>query len=310
MIDPKYHNEGFARKIGYAQQLDMSLPTMTVREALVFSARLRQPKQIKDVEKLEYVDEVLHALDLANFANAVIGNPGDGLNIEQRKRVTIGVELVARPELLLFLDEPTSGLDSESAWSICCLLRKLADSGHAILCTIHQPSATLFEMFDRLLFLKHGQCIYFGNIGADNESIIKYFTDQGARACGKAENPAEWLMVITTCSSRGINTVDWHRSWQASQERQKVKEDVSTIKQELLKSAAVTQDKSSSELYATPFLRQLYQVTRRNLSNDWRTPTYLYSKLFLTIGSVCMEIYLTFTYLIPPTGPHQWVFLL
>jgi ABC-type multidrug transport system ATPase subunit len=79
-----------------------------------------------------------------------------GLNVEQRKRLTIGVELTAKPALLLFLDEPTSGLDSQTAWSICALLRKLADNGQAILCTIHQPSAILFQEFDRLLFLSSG----------------------------------------------------------------------------------------------------------------------------------------------------------
>jgi ATP-binding cassette, subfamily G (WHITE), member 2, PDR len=79
-----------------------------------------------------------------------------GLNVEQRKRLTIAVELAAKPELLLFLDEPTSGLDSQTAWSILALLKKLANSGQAILCTIHQPSALLFQEFDRLLFLASG----------------------------------------------------------------------------------------------------------------------------------------------------------
>ena len=85
------------------------------------------------------------------YADAVVGVPGEGLNVEQRKRFTIGVEMAAKPALL-FLDEPTSGLDSQPAWSICALLRKLADNGQAILCTIHQPSAVLFQEFDRLYF--------------------------------------------------------------------------------------------------------------------------------------------------------------
>jgi ABC-type multidrug transport system ATPase subunit len=76
-----------------------------------------------------------------------------GLNVEQRKRLTIGVELAAKPGLLLFLDEPTSGLDSQTAWSIATLIRKLANNGQAILCTIHQPSGILFQQFDRLLLL-------------------------------------------------------------------------------------------------------------------------------------------------------------
>ena len=157
--------KGFARKVGYAQQQDMNIPTAMVREALIFSARLRQPQKYSDAQKIAYVDEVIATLDLTRFANAVIGVLRQGLNIEQRKRVTIGIELAARPELLLSLDETTSGLDSNTAKSICNLLRKLADNGQAILCTIHQPSGTLFKMFDRLLFLQDGRSIYFGEIG-------------------------------------------------------------------------------------------------------------------------------------------------
>lgn len=129
LVDAKYQYEGFARKVGYAHQQDMHISTTTVREALIFSARLRQSKRYSNAEILAYVDEVIATLDLARFANAIIGIPGEGQNIEQRKRVTIGNELAARPELLLFLDEPTFGVDSNTAWSICTLLRKLADNG-------------------------------------------------------------------------------------------------------------------------------------------------------------------------------------
>ena len=126
----------------------------------------------------------------------MIGVPGEGLNIEQRKRVTIGVELAARPELLFFLDEPSSGLDSSTAWSICCLLKKLADSGHAILCTLHQPSGTNLESFDRILFIHHGRSVYLGDVGPKSSVIMKYFAENGAKECAPGGNPAEWLMDI------------------------------------------------------------------------------------------------------------------
>lgn len=90
-------------------------------------------------------------IDKGGFEDAVIGVPGEGLNVEQRKRVIIEVELAARPDLLLFLDEPTSDLDSDSSMSIIKLLRRLADHGQALLCVIHQPSAPLLSQFDRLL---------------------------------------------------------------------------------------------------------------------------------------------------------------
>jgi ATP-binding cassette, subfamily G (WHITE), member 2, PDR len=120
-----------------------------------------------------------------------------GLNVEQRKRLTIGVELAAKPALLLFLDEPTSGLDSQTAWSICALLRKLADNGQAILCTIHQPSAILFQEFDRLLFLAAGgKTVYFGEIGEDSKTMISYFERNGSRKFAADENPAEVMLEV------------------------------------------------------------------------------------------------------------------
>lgn len=93
---------------------------------------------------------------MRDIAGATIGTPGNGLNQEQRKRLTIGVELASKPELLMFLDEPTSGLDSGAAFNIVRFLRKLSEAGQAILCTIHQPSSVLFEHFDELILLKSG----------------------------------------------------------------------------------------------------------------------------------------------------------
>ena len=147
-------DSSFPRSIGYVQQQDLHLPTSTVREAFRFSAYLRQPNYVSKQEKDEYVEYIIDLLDMKTYADAIVGVAGEGLNVEQRKRLTIGVELVAKPKLLLFLDEPTSGLDSQTAWSICKLMRKLADHGQAILCTIHQPSALIMAEFDRLLFLQ------------------------------------------------------------------------------------------------------------------------------------------------------------
>jgi ATP-binding cassette subfamily G (WHITE) protein 2 (PDR) len=105
--------------------------------------------------------------------------------------------MAAKPALLLFLDEPTSGLDSQTAWSICALLRKLADNGQAILCTIHQPSAILFQEFDRLLFLaKGGKTVYFGDIGENSKTLTNYFECNGARTFGADENPAEVMLEV------------------------------------------------------------------------------------------------------------------
>jgi ATP-binding cassette, subfamily G (WHITE), member 2, PDR len=218
-----------------------------------------------------------------------------GLNVEQRKRVTIGIELAARPELLLFLDEPTSGLDSDTAWSICTLLRKLADHGQAILCTIHQPSPVLLQMFDRLIFLSEGKSVYFGDLGRRAETLTSYFERHGARRCGPSENPAEWLLTITGNGPNSSNTVDWAEVWRTSDERAKIKNDISVLKDNLSKTtepmepmeptvdAALT---PAIGKYATSTIYQLYVVTKRTLQHDWRTPSYLWAKTLTTFGMV------------------------
>jgi ABC-type multidrug transport system ATPase subunit len=208
------------------------------------------------------------------------------LNAEQRKRVTIGIELAARPELLIFLDEPTSGLDSDSAWSICSLLRRLADGGQCILCTIHQPSATLFQMFDRLLLLKGGKSIYFGEIGQDSKTVTDYFQSHGARSCGVQENPAEWLMQITSSSEADKGSTDWSETWQQSSCRQRVKDEISTLKGSL--KDPILGQKSE---FAASLSTQLKVVTKRLYVHYWRTPSYVYSKILLCTLTVSLHSY-------------------
>ena len=135
-----------------AEQMDVHEGTATVREAMRFSAYLRQPHEVPESQKNTDVEEIIELLELQPLADALVSS----LGVEARKRLTIGVELASKPELLLFLDEPTSGLDGQSAWNIVRFLRKLADHGQAILCTIHQPSSLLFDSFDRLLLLQRG----------------------------------------------------------------------------------------------------------------------------------------------------------
>ncbi|GMF39507.1 unnamed protein product [[Candida] boidinii] len=133
LVNGRLRSTSFQRSTGYAQQQDIHLQTSTVREALKFSAYLRRDENISKEEKDEYVEKVINTLEMNSYADAIVGISGEGLNVEQRKRLTIGVELVAKPQLLLFLDEPTSGLDSQTSWSVCQLMRKLANNGQAIL---------------------------------------------------------------------------------------------------------------------------------------------------------------------------------
>jgi ATP-binding cassette, subfamily G (WHITE), member 2, SNQ2 len=140
LVDGKPLSPGFQKGTGFVQHQDNHLPTQTVSEAIEFSPLRRQPREFSKAQKLPDVDYIIKLLELDDLQDAIIGFPSAGLGVERRKRVTIAVELAAKPDLLLFLDEPTSGLDSAGAASIVRLLRKLADDGQAILCTIHRFS--------------------------------------------------------------------------------------------------------------------------------------------------------------------------
>lgn len=140
-----------------------------------------EPRYVAKQEKYEYVEYNIDLLEMTKYADALVGESGEDINVEQRKRLTIGVELVAKPDLLVFLDEPTSSLDSQTAGSICKLIRMLADNGQAILCTIHQSSAIFMGELDRLLVLKGGgKTVYFGDLGKDCQSLINYFEKYGS----------------------------------------------------------------------------------------------------------------------------------
>lgn len=281
----------FQRKTGYVQQQDLHLPTTTVREALAFSALLRQPASVSHEGKLDYVEEVIDLLEMREYADAVVGELGEGLNVEQRKRLSIGVELAAKPQLLLFLDEPTSGLDSQTSWSICSLMRRLVDHGQAILCTIHQPSAMLFQRFDRLLLLaKGGRTVYFGNIGKNSGTLVDYFVRQGALPPGETDNPAEWMLGVIGAAPGTKTEIDWPEVWKNSSERRDVKIELDRLQSagrisSKLEQASAGREEKQRE-FATPLAKQIYIVTKRVFQQYWRTPSYIYSKAALIVGSV------------------------
>ncbi|KAJ6260894.1 ABC multidrug transporter C [Drechslerella dactyloides] len=288
-VNGQKRDGSFQRKTGYVQQQDLHLETSTVREALEFSALLRQPQELSKEEKLAYVEEVIQILEMEEFIDAVVGVPGEGLNVEQRKRLTIGVELAARPELLLFLDEPTSGLDSQTAWSICTLLRKLARNGQAILCTIHQPSAILFQEFDRLLFLAAGgRQIYFGEIGDNSETLISYFERNGGFPCPADANPAEWMLEVIGAAPGSHSEIDWPRVWRESPENAEVLDELDRMEKELphqIVEGPMSNLPSSKNDFAVPFSTQIYYVFIRVWQQYWRTPSYIYAKLILCVLS-------------------------
>ncbi|KAL1881468.1 hypothetical protein VTK73DRAFT_3530 [Phialemonium thermophilum] len=284
LVDGHPRDASFQRKTGYVQQQDLHLQTTTVREALNFSALLRQPAHIPRKEKLAYVDEVIKLLSMEEYADAVIGVPGEGLNVEQRKRLTIGVELAAKPPLLLFVDEPTSGLDSQTSWAILDLLEKLTKSGQAVLCTIHQPSAMLFQRFDRLLFLaKGGKTVYFGDIGENSKTMISYFERNGGFPCPPNANPAEWMLEVIGAAPGTSSDIDWYQTWRQSPEYQEVQAELQRLRDNPKDDSPILGDKGSYREFAAPFFEQLVAVSHRVFQQYWRTPSYIYSKMALCV---------------------------
>ena len=280
LVDGIAPGTAFQRGTSYAEQLDVHESTQTVREALRFSATLRQQYEVSQEDKYAYVEEVIALLEMEEIADAIIGTPESGLAVEQRKRVTIGVELAAKPELLLFLDEPTSGLDSQSAFNIVRFLKKLAAAGQAILCTIHQPNSALFENFDRLLLLQRGgDCVYFGDIGDDASVLIEYFRKNGAY-CPSDANPAEWMLdAIGAGQAARIGDRDWGDIWRASSELANVKEDIIRIKAERIQEVGSNR-KTEEKEYATPLWHQIKTVGWRTQLSFWRSPNYGFTRFF------------------------------
>ncbi|KAI8988953.1 ABC-2 type transporter-domain-containing protein [Pilobolus umbonatus] len=269
----------FERITGYCEQMDVHQPAVTVREALRFSANLRQSPDVPTKEKYNYVEQIISLLEMHDIADAQIGNieSGFGISVEELKRLTIGMELVGKPQLL-FLDEPTSGLDAQSSYNIIRFIRKLADAGWPVVCTIHQPSAILFDHFDHLLLLvRGGKTAYYGEIGPDAHTMINYFERNGGPKCSPSANPAEYILEVVGAGTAGKSTTDWATVWEQSREAEALERELDEIHQSANQSPT-----RQASMYATPFGTQFKLVLKRMCIAYWRSPEYNIGR-FITI---------------------------
>ncbi|KAI8993723.1 ABC-2 type transporter-domain-containing protein [Pilobolus umbonatus] len=267
----------FERITGYCEQMDIHQPAVTVREALRFSAYLRQPAEVSKEEKDRYVETIIELLEMEDLADAQIGQVerGTGISIEERKRLTIGMELVGKPKLL-FLDEPTSGLDAQSSYNIIRFIRKLSLAGWPVLCTIHQPSAILFEHFDHLILLvRGGKTAYHGEIGPNSRTMIDYFERNGGPACPPDANPAEYILECVGAGTAGKVTVDWADAWNKSNENAALIEEL-----EYIHAHADLNPARKAHTYATSLGTQFKLVYKRMALAYWRSPEYNVGRLF------------------------------
>ncbi|RRT32361.1 hypothetical protein B296_00058960 [Ensete ventricosum] len=182
------------RRTGFVAQDDVLYPHLTVTETLTFTALLRLPGTLTRAEKAHQAQQVISELGLTRVAHSMIGGARGvrGVSGGERKRVSIGLELLVDPSLLL-LDEPTSGLDSTTAARIVGTLKRLAaEKGRTVVTTIHQPSSRLYRMFDKLVLLSEGSAIYYGRAAA----AVDYFAMVGFASPIDGVNPADLLLDL------------------------------------------------------------------------------------------------------------------
>ncbi|KAI3918978.1 hypothetical protein MKW98_017426 [Papaver atlanticum] len=209
--------ETFARISGYCEQNDIHSPFVTVYESITYSAWLRLPNEVDPATRKMFAEEVMELVELSPLQGALFGLPGvNGLSTEQRKRLTIAVELVANPSII-FMDEPTSGLDARSAAIVMRAVRNTVDTGRTVVCTIHQPSIDIFEAFDELFLMKRGgEEIYVGPLGGHSCHLISYFEGiEGVSKIKDRYNPATWMLEVTSAgqeSDLGVNFTELYQS--------------------------------------------------------------------------------------------------
>eukprot|EP00008_Paramoeba_atlantica_P008136 CAMPEP_0201474880 /NCGR_PEP_ID=MMETSP0151_2-20130828/367_1 /ASSEMBLY_ACC=CAM_ASM_000257 /TAXON_ID=200890 /ORGANISM="Paramoeba atlantica, Strain 621/1 / CCAP 1560/9" /LENGTH=440 /DNA_ID=CAMNT_0047854803 /DNA_START=83 /DNA_END=1406 /DNA_ORIENTATION=- len=179
------------KHVAYVMQDDALEGVLTVRENLFYSAMLRLPPSMSKEEKMERVEEVIGLLGLSKCADTKIGTPFlRGVSGGERRRCSIGMELITRPSILL-LDEPTSGLDAKSSRLIVELLKKLAKTGRVVLFSIHQPSSEIYRLFDKIMLLSKGQQIFFG----PSDSAVEFFQSLGFPLPPRM-NPADHYLEV------------------------------------------------------------------------------------------------------------------
>ncbi|XP_068637695.1 ABC transporter G family member 42-like [Aristolochia californica] len=278
--------ETFARISGYCEQTDIHSPQLTVRESVTYSAFLRLPKEVNNEEKMIFVDEVMELVELENLKDAIVGLPGvTGLSTEQRKRLTIAVELVANPSII-FMDEPTSGLDARAAAIVMRTVRNTVDTGRTVVCTIHQPSIDIFEAFDELLLMKRGgQVIYSGPLGRNSHKVIEYFESiPGVPKIKEMYNPATWMLEVSSIAAEVRLGMDFAEYYLSSPLYQRNK----ALVKELSTPPPGAKDLYFPTQYSQPMFGQFKSCIWKQWLTYWRSPDYNLVRYFFTLVAALM----------------------
>ncbi|GAV70532.1 ABC_tran domain-containing protein/ABC2_membrane domain-containing protein/PDR_assoc domain-containing protein/AAA_25 domain-containing protein [Cephalotus follicularis] len=271
----------FARISGYCEQTDIHSPLVTVYESLLYSAWLRLPPEVDSNMRKMFIEEVMELVELTSLRGALVGLPGvSGLSTEQRKRLTIAVELVANPSII-FMDEPTSGLDARAAAIVMRTVRNTVDTGRTVVCTIHQPSIDIFDAFDELLLLKRGgEEIYVGQLGRHSSHLIKYFEEiDGVPKIKDGYNPATWMLEITSAAQEtalGINFTDVYKNSELHRRNKELIKELSTPQ-------PGSEDLYFPTRYSQSFITQCMACLWKQNLSYWRNPPYTAVRFLFTI---------------------------
>ncbi|XP_043912558.1 broad substrate specificity ATP-binding cassette transporter ABCG2-like [Protopterus annectens] len=290
LVDGELVTSSFCLRSAYVVQQDALMGTLTVRENLQFSASLRlSSQQYSSEEKQMQVNSVVRELGLQDCADTKIGTDFiRGVSGGERKRCSIGMELIISPSLL-FLDEPTTGLDANTANSIMHLLYTLSRNGRTVIFSIHQPRYSIFRLFDNLVLLNKGEVVYAGPAG----EATSYFEGIGFK-CEAFNNPPDFFLdvmsgEVSQSNSDHVlcldvdNTSDknplafyYRRSHYYDQLEEELKQLAGTTK--------VTEVATARKMsYATSFVHQLCVVCQRTVLNILRNPQTSVAQLFLCI---------------------------
>ncbi|XP_071709168.1 pleiotropic drug resistance protein 1-like isoform X7 [Rutidosis leptorrhynchoides] len=272
--------ETFARVAGYCEQTDIHSPHVTVFESLQYSAWLRLPPEVDSATREMFVEEVMQLVELVPLREALVGLPGvNGLSTEQRKRLTIAVELVANPSII-FMDEPTSGLDARAAAIVMRTVRNTVDTGRTVVCTIHQPSIDIFDAFDELFLLKRGgEEIYVGPLGRHSYHLIKYFEEiDGVRKIKDGYNPATWMLEVTSAAQEATLGINFAEAYKNSELYKRNKD----LIKENSKPIPGSSDIQFRTQYSQSFWAQCMACLWKQHWSYWRNPPYTAVRFLFT----------------------------
>ncbi|XP_059046295.1 ATP-binding cassette subfamily G member 4-like [Achroia grisella] len=268
------NEDSFRRRSCYILQEDQVQDMLTIYESLTIAAELKLGNHVTKEQKKKRIDEIITSLSLERAQNTRAGDLSGG----QKKRLAIGLELISDPPIM-FLDEPTSGLDISISKQILYLLHLLARQGRTVVITMHQPSATLLRMVDRLYTVIAGRCAYTGSV----DSLIPYLEQMNLR-CPPYHNPVDFLIEI--CAENANKLVEASQNgnnneWNINNKTENnLKESIRSDEVFLTTLPSPKEDPTNKILlalkstYSTSYWKQFTTLTRRSILSLWRNPVF------------------------------------